>query len=40
MTRKEEGFKLLENGIEKNLLFDGKDPYWEAYFKAYKAGLK
>ncbi|MEX2592102.1 MAG: AIR synthase family protein [Anditalea sp.] len=40
MTPKKEGFKISEQGQEKNFSFDGKDPYWEAFFKAFKAGLK
>ncbi|PKV63266.1 AIR synthase-related protein [Pontibacter ramchanderi] len=40
MTLKEDGFRIVENDVEKPLLFDGKDPYWEAFFNAYKAGWK
>jgi len=40
ITPKEEGFHIVENGKEEDLSFDGKDPYWEAFFKALKAGLK
>ncbi|MDX1642676.1 MAG: AIR synthase-related protein, partial [Balneolaceae bacterium] len=40
MTEKEEGFKLIENGEEKDFSFDGNDPYWAAYFKAMEAGWK
>lgn len=40
MTVKEEGFKIIENGEEKRFSFNGRDPYWEAFFKALKAGLK
>lgn len=39
MTAQEKGFKILEGGEEKNISY-GKDPYWEAFFKAIKAGLK
>ena len=35
-TPKEAGNVLVENGEEKPLSFDGRDPYWEAFFKAYK----
>lgn len=40
MTPKEDGFKIIENDEEKDLVFNGKDPYWEAFFKGIKAGLK
>lgn len=40
MTPKEEGFKLLRRGKKENVSFDGTDPYWEAFFKAYQKGLK
>src|SRR5690606_21283111 len=36
-TSKEAGNVLIENNEEKPLVFDGRDPYWEAFFKAYKA---
>ena len=36
-TPKEAGNVLIENNEEKPLVFDGRDPYWEAFFKAYKA---
>ncbi|MEX2336010.1 MAG: AIR synthase-related protein [Fulvivirga sp.] len=34
------GFRIIEDEEEKELSFDGVDPYWEAFFKAFKAGLK
>lgn len=37
---KAEGYKIIEYGEEKDFAFDGVDPYWEAFFKAFKAGLK
>lgn len=40
MTPKEDGLKIFENGDEKMLSFNGRDPYWEAFFKALKAGWK
>jgi hydrogenase maturation factor len=40
MTPKEEGFQIVGNGNEEPFSFDGKDPYWEAFFKALKAGWK
>jgi len=36
-TPKENGHIIIENGVENPLSFDGRDPYWEAFFKAYKA---
>jgi hydrogenase expression/formation protein HypE len=36
-TPKEAGNLLIENHEEKPLIFNGRDPYWEAFFKAYKA---
>jgi hydrogenase expression/formation protein HypE len=39
MTPAAEGFCLVENGEATKLHFDGKDPYWQAFFKAVKAGL-
>ena len=33
-------YKILENEQEKEFKFSGKDPYWEAFFKAMKEGLK
>lgn len=39
-TAQSEGFKLIENDEEKSFVFNGKDPYWEAFFKAMKEGLK
>ena len=40
MTQQEEGCKIVEQEEEKPLSFNGKDPYWEAFFKAMKAGMK
>src|SRR5690554_1064007 len=40
MTPKREGFKLLREGKKENVDFDGIDPYWEAFHKAYQMGLK
>lgn len=40
MAPQEEGFKLLRHGKMENVSFDGTDPYWEAFFKAYQKGLK
>lgn len=40
MILKNKGFRLVENGIEKDFQFDGVDPYWKAYFNAVKNNLK
>ncbi len=40
MTPKAAGFKLVENDTETALAFNGPDPYWNAFFKALKAGWK
>ncbi|MEX0928617.1 MAG: AIR synthase family protein [Balneolales bacterium] len=40
MTEKQKGCMIIENNEEKAFSFEGNDPYWEAFFKAYKAGLK
>lgn len=40
MAERESGFTLIENDEEKEFTFNEKDPYWEAYFKALKAGWK
>jgi hydrogenase maturation factor len=40
ITPQEEGYKIVEQGQEKTIDPNIKDPYWEAFFKAYKAGLK
>ncbi len=40
MTAKEAGYRIVENDEEKALHFSGKDPYWEAFFDAYKAGWR
>lgn len=34
---KETGNVLIENGEESPLFFNGRDPYWEAFFRAYKS---
>ncbi len=39
-TPAEEGCVLVEQGTENPLPYYGKDPYWEAFFKAYAAGWK
>ena len=40
ITPKSSGFKIVEKGTEKEIDFDGTDPYWEAFFTAYKKGLR
>lgn len=40
MTEISAGKTIIKNGIEKEFLFDGTDPYWAAFFKAMKAGWK
>jgi len=37
---KERGIKLIEDNKESDLLYSGKDPYWNAFFKAYQEGWK
>lgn len=36
----QEGKTIIENGVCKEFVFDGVDPYWQAYFKAVENGLK
>lgn len=40
MTDKEQGFTVIDEGEGKNFTFSGKDPYWDAFYKALKAGWK
>lgn len=40
MTSEDEGFTLVESGEERAFSFNGKDPYWNAFFKATEAGWK
>ena len=39
-TALNEGCPLLEDGEENSFVFDGKDPYWEAFFKALNDGWR
>lgn len=39
-TDKSKGYKLAEAGVETDMPYYSKDPYWEAFFKAYKNGWK
>ena len=39
-TESSDGFTLIENDKEKPFVFNGKDPYWDAFFNAMKNGWK
>ena len=39
-TRPELGYQLVENGIGYPMPYFSKDPYWDAFFNAYKNGWK
>lgn len=39
-TEKKQGLKLVENGTYNNLPYYSTDPYWAAFFNAYKNGWK
>ncbi|MDF9794894.1 hydrogenase expression/formation protein HypE [Catalinimonas alkaloidigena] len=40
MTASQQGFKMIENDEAQSIAFDGNDPYWGAFFKALKNGLR
>lgn len=40
ISNKETGIKLLENGVLADMPYYEEDPYWAAFFKAYKLGWK
>lgn len=40
MTEAERGFRMIAKDEEVQISFDGNDPYWGAFFKAVKSGLK
>lgn len=40
MTPPDEGFKIIEKEQTKTFKYDGIDPYWGAFFKAFQQGLK
>jgi len=40
MTDKEHGFRIIDEGVEKNFDFTGEDPYWRAFYKALEEGWK
>ncbi|PWK75850.1 hydrogenase maturation factor [Mucilaginibacter oryzae] len=39
-TEKQKGYTLIENGEEKPMPYFSEDPYWAAFFDAYKNGWK
>jgi hydrogenase expression/formation protein HypE len=39
-TEQQQGLKLVEEGTENNLPYYSTDPYWAAFFNAYKNGWK
>ncbi|QEC78216.1 AIR synthase-related protein [Mucilaginibacter ginsenosidivorax] len=39
-TDKTKGYTLTENGVEKPMPYHATDPYWGAFFNAYKNGWK
>jgi hydrogenase maturation factor len=39
-TKKDKGYKLIENGVANDMPYYSKDPYWDAFFTAYKNGWK
>ena len=40
IKEKKYGIKLMENGKETDLIYKEEDPYWSAFFKAYREGWK
>jgi hydrogenase maturation factor len=40
LTEKSKGIKLIENEKENDLIYFDDDPYWKAFFNAYKNGWK
>lgn len=40
MTPEEQGYLLVEEGVEHPFSFDGTDPYWHAFFKALNLGWR
>lgn len=40
LTEKKNGIKVLEEDRHQDLPYTGKDPYWSAFFNAYKEGWK
>lgn len=39
-TAKENGCKLITRGIKNDMPYYSRDPYWEAFYKAFKNGWK
>ncbi|CAM3772355.1 AIR synthase-related protein [Mucilaginibacter galii] len=39
-TSKEQGYKLIDEDVEVDLPYYSTDPYWAAFFNAYKEGWK
>ncbi|MBK6263915.1 AIR synthase [Marivirga sp. S37H4] len=40
IQEKEQGIHIIEDGEQKKLIYMEEDPYWAAFFKAYKEGWK
>lgn len=40
ITESPQGINVVENGKTKNLVYQEKDPYWDAFFRAIQAGWK
>lgn len=40
LTDKSHGIKLIEDNKKSNLMYQEKDPYWQAFFNALKSGWK
>ncbi len=40
ITEKEKGIKIIENDVVIDLPYTDADPYWEAFFNAFKSGWK
>lgn len=40
LTSKEKGEKIIVNEVEEDLIYLERDPYWNAFFEAYKNGWK
>lgn len=40
ITKKEEGIKLMEDGVNGELPYPSEDPYWRAFFEAFNSGWK
>lgn len=40
ITKKDQGIKLVEDGNISDLIYQEKDPYWEAFFNAIKSDWK